>query len=516
MASGATWMVLFKLLERSIGLCSTIVLARLLVPEDFGLVALATAMIAALELLSAFSFDVLLIQKRQAERSHYDTAWTLNVLVGAVLSGLVLLLAGPAAQFYSEPRLAPVMWLLALAPLVGSLENIGVVAFRKEMQFRKEFAFLLAKKLVAVAVTISLAFTLRNYWALVAGIVTGRVVTTSLSYWVHPFRPKFSLAHGREMANFSTWMYLSNMASFVANKSSDFIVGKFAGPASLGVFSIAYEMSNLPTSELVAPINRAVFPGYAQLAGDASRLRDAYLRVIAVIALATIPAGVGIAATASVFVPLIFGPKWAEAVPLIGVLACFGLLQSLQNNCGSVYYALGRQRTNATILVAYDVLLVAALVSFTMRWGAIGAAFALLCSAAVMVPANIATVCRYLEIRPRAFFAVVWRPAAGAATMYGVLAWLERALDPGLAAAHLFAVLLVLVAMGAATYVATVAVLWRLNRAPAGAETDVLRMAQARLRRRPTPEPAPGSDAAAPQQLSARPTAPDSPGPAGL
>ena len=127
MAAGAAWMILFRLTERSIGFISTLILARLLVPDDFGLVAMATSILAALELLGAFSFDMALIQNQAATRKHYDTAWTFEVLFGVIKCALLLALSVPAAAFYGEPRITAVMQVLALCTLLQGFDNIGVV-----------------------------------------------------------------------------------------------------------------------------------------------------------------------------------------------------------------------------------------------------------------------------------------------------------------------------------------------------------------------------------------------------
>jgi O-antigen/teichoic acid export membrane protein len=220
MAHGAFWMVLFKLLERSIGLVSTVILVRLLLPADFGLVAMATSIIAVLELLGALNFDAALIQNPNAERRHYDTAFTFNVLFGSVCALLLLLLAWPAAGFYNEPRLTPVIAWLALSTWIGGFENIGVVAFRKNMRFDQEFKFLLAKKLIAFAVTVSLAFALRSYWALVVGMVTSRACGVVISYFSQAYRPRLTLSARHELLHFSRWLLLNNILFFLVQDSS--------------------------------------------------------------------------------------------------------------------------------------------------------------------------------------------------------------------------------------------------------------------------------------------------------
>ena len=137
MASGAAWMILVRLLDRSIGLVSTLILARLLVPADFGLVAMATAIGALLDILGGFSFDMALIQNPGAKRSHYDTVWTFNVLFGAFCAVAFIAIAAPAARFYNEGKLENVMYVLAIGYLLNGFSNIGTVDFRKELEFER-------------------------------------------------------------------------------------------------------------------------------------------------------------------------------------------------------------------------------------------------------------------------------------------------------------------------------------------------------------------------------------------
>jgi O-antigen/teichoic acid export membrane protein len=467
MAAGATWMVLLKLVERLVGLASIAVLARLLIPADFGLVALATAIVAVLEVLGAFSFDIALIQKRDASREHFDTAWTFNVIVGTVACGILLLLAPGIAAFYDEPRLAPVVLALSAAPLIGSLENIGVVAYRRDMEFHRDFKFLLTKKLLAVGLTLVLAVVLRSYWALVAGILAGRLAGTVLSYMIHEYRPRLSLSRRKELMGFSAWLLATNVASFVSNRSGDFIIGKTVGTAGLGVYGIASEISNLPTTELVSPINRAVFPGYAMMSHDRRVLSDGYFRVLGLIAAITIPAALGIAYTADVFVPLVFGSKWMEAIPLIKVIAFYGIIQALQNNIASVHYALGKPRIVTIMGIVYSAILVPALIVFSTRWGVMGAAYALLVVVALIAPINIYKVLDRLDAPFTDFLREVWRPALAGAGMCLAVHFLRTALGSSI---PLLWTLLLLMITGALTYALLLFGAWRVAGRPAGAE----------------------------------------------
>lgn len=474
LASGAAWMVLFKLAERTLGVISTLILARLLVPADFGLIAMATAFVAMLELLGAFGFDIALIHRQDATRAHYDTAWTFNVAVGALLAVAVVAASGPIAAFYREPAVQPLICTLALGSLAQGFENIGVVAFRKELAFDKEFRFQVAKKLAMFLVTVPLAFVLRSYWALAAGIVTGRVVSVFLSYRVHAYRPRLTLAAAADLARFSKWLLLNNVLAFARERAADFVIGRTHGSRALGLYNVSYEIANLPTTELVMPINRAVYPAYARMSGDAEVLRTGFLSVLAMIAFFTVPAGAGIAATAHLLAPVVLGHQWLDAVPLIELLALFGVTMSLQTNSYSVYLAIGKPHLQTAMSALFLLFMLPAMIELGVRYGAFGAAQACLFAGLAILPLNYATVMRHLRIGVAPVLRLLWRPLVAAAGMFwGVREFLALAAAPGYGLEGLVW-LIGAVVLGCGLYFALVLVLWRLAGRPAGAESAIL------------------------------------------
>src|SRR3546814_495782 len=172
MARGAAWMVALQSADRALGFVSILALARLLVPADFGLVALGMAVVGSLSAFSEFGFDLALIQNQSAERRHYDTAWTLTLLRGFLITGLLLLISEPNAEIMGDERLVELVYALALVPFIESFINIGIVDFRKNLVFRREFLYRLSSRLGGVVMTVPLAFFWRDYWALVVGQVT--------------------------------------------------------------------------------------------------------------------------------------------------------------------------------------------------------------------------------------------------------------------------------------------------------------------------------------------------------
>ena len=463
MARGAAWMMLASFSNRAVGLVSTLVLARLLVPADFGLVAMAISVIAIMELLTAFSFDSALVSNHSAPPEHYHTAWTLNIIFTACGTVVLMALAWPASVFYNDPRLFPVLAVIGGSLLFQAFENIGVVAFRKEMTFGREFTFMMGKRLAAVLVTIPTALLTHSYWALVVGMVAGRLTGVVLSYGMHPFRPHLSLQGWRELLRFSRWLLINNVLNLLNTRSTDFIIGKTGGATALGLYSLSYEISTLPTSEIVAPINRAVLPGYAQLSRERSELQRGYLDVMGAIALLALPASFGLAAVAELAVFVLLGPKWAATVPLVSVLAFYGALTALDSNSYPAYLVLGRPSIASGLAATRVAILLPALIVLTSQFGALGAAWSMLAVGCVLTPAGLLILFHLLQIRLRSFLAILWRPATSALSMFLVVRELMppdvATLSWRVSVVHLVA----LIAAGAVTYLGVLLLLWRLS-----------------------------------------------------
>ena len=469
MAKGIVWMVGARFADRFIGIISTLILARLLVPGDFGLVAMATAIGGILDLLGAFSFDLALIQNAQAERRHYDTVWTFNLLFGIACGLGLIALAGVAAGFYHEPRLQNVMYFLSLSYFITAFNNIGIIAFRKDLNFHREFAFVFIRRVVTFSVTIVGAFLLKSYWALLFGIAMGRFCNLVMSYTMHPYRPRLTLSAARELFSFSKWLLINNALFFMLHNGCTFIIGRLFGTTELGIYSVAYEIASLPSTELVAPINRATFPGFSKMQ-DTAEISAAYLKLFGMIFLTILPVGLGIAVVAEPMVLTALGAKWVAAIPLIQLLAIHGAVSATQGNNGTVWLAMGKPRDLTMLAAAFLAVLFPGLYYFLGRYGVVGAGYAYILANVATVPIGMYISQRLLGFRWTALLATVWRPLLGIACMIGAVSALEpytRAYLPLLR-------LLLESAAGALAYIAVILLTWQLARRPAGAETYLL------------------------------------------
>jgi len=467
-------MLLFRFAEKSLGLISTVVLARILIPEDFGLVAMAMSIISLVELASSFSFETVLIQQEEPTRAHYDTAWTLNVLFGACCALVMIALAKPAAGFYSELRLVAVVCVIASGWALQSLENVGVVDFRRQMDFRKEFAFLSLKKVVGFIVTIILAFTFRNYWALVAGMMAGRLTGVVSSYVMSPFRPRLGLSARRELFRFSSWLLVANIVNFAETRFAHFFVGRVEGPAPLGLFTIGSDFASLPTTELSAPINRAAFPGYSRLAGRRPELQSDVTIVIGMLGLSTIPAALGLMTLAEPLIRVVLGDKWMAMVPVLQVLVVAACLRAVMSNYHSVFLAVGRPHLTPVLEGCRVAVMVPLTFVLAEMHGLVGVAAAQAISMSVGFIASSIVLVRVLQLPWIAFATQLLRPALASLVMVAIVhmtsSWL---MQDAPAAARLA----VGVAVGVATFVVALGLVWLVSGRPPGAELTLLQWA---------------------------------------
>lgn len=460
--------------DRMLGLASTLILARLLVPADFGLVAMAMSVIAVVELATAFGFDLALIQSPNPERRHFDTAWTLTIALYCSCAVLIGLLAVPASAFYGDPRLVDVMLVIGAGWVLRGFENSGIAKFRRDMDFAKEFLFLAGQRFAGFIVAVTAAMVFRSYWALIAGMVTGRAVSLVLSYVMVSYRPRLDLSVARELLLFSKWLLLNNALLVGIVRFPHFLIGRLMGPQPLGLFTIAYDFATLPATELSAPVNRAAFPGYSRMVEDRIKFRETFLDVGALLILLALPASVGLAVIADPLVRVLLGEKWLEAIPIIPILAISAALVAASGNNGIAQLALGYAKLMTIQSFLRLLVLVVLSAVLAPAYGIMGVAVAELCGAAVVLLASYPVVFRYLSISTMDYWRRTWRCLIATAGMAVVVERVEAALGAGYDLGSALMKLSVGVGVGVGTYVILIVFLWWLCGRPDGAEKVVL------------------------------------------
>ncbi|MCC6716659.1 MAG: lipopolysaccharide biosynthesis protein [Acetobacteraceae bacterium] len=467
--SGTLWVVAARWGIRAIGMVSTVVLARLLTPADFGVVALAMLVVGLIEIFNETGLIIYIIRHPDPQRSHFDTVFTLQLIIGAVLCAAIFLAAPFGAAFFRTPAIEPVIQVLSLRSLMWGMENPGIIWFRRNMVFSKDFQYMVVNKLVAFVVTLAAAVVLRDYRALVIGILAGGVVALVQSYRMHPYRPRLSLAEVRQAWSFSFWMLLVHMLEFANTRIDEIIIGRVRSTTEMGYYHVGSDIAATPVQEVISPMTRVWVPAFARLARDPVALEATYRWVISAVGMLALSVGVGLALVADDFAVLVLGPQWLPAVPVIRILALAAAMAAMTIPLGSVLGATGDPRVVLSLAVVRTVLLVATMVPAALWYGlaevALGRAVAT--GVALMVSFTVFEVVAGLRLFTLARGLV--RPALAAVAMAGVVLAVQAML-PAWPLLRLAAS----VAAGAGSYVGVLLGLWLLAGRPAGVERDVV------------------------------------------
>lgn len=454
------WVLAFRIFDRAAGFVSILILARLLVPAHFGLVALATAVVALVELLGSLGLDTVLIQRRSPSKAHYDTAWTIQLAVAGVCAAVIAAAASSAATFLGQPTLESLIQVLAGATAIGGLTNIRMVQFRKHMRFDKEFLYLATRRLLTTAVTIVSAAVLRNEWALVIGILSGKCFGVFLSYRMRPYIPSLSLARLSEFRSASGWLLVIELVIYARTRASDFVLGRISGPAVVGTFNLANEVAMMTTTELAAAVNRAALPNFSAIPRHEDRLRR-FESVLGLLSLAVIPASAGLSACAQPIVDLLFGPNWTSAGPVLEIAAFAWGIGSLGSTLGTLMTAMGLFKWNSLHQVAVLAVMLPLLIAGTYLFGPIGAAWAFVVANCFYLLSGAVLLRMKTGFGLSRFARSLWRPAIAATLMWVLVDALRRSAQVDKQAHFGLAFLAMYVLAGVASY--TVAI-WLLNR----------------------------------------------------
>lgn len=367
-AIGAGWLITGRIFARLVGLCSTFILARILVPADFGLLAMALTFSQAVDGLTQVGIQDALVRSEHRDRDLYNTAFSLQI-VRNLLAGLVIAAgAYPASIYFKEPRLFPLILILALLSSLY-LENVGIVEFRREMRFSNQFVILAIPKIIQFCTTVLFAFTCRSYWALVAGLIASQTSYVILTYVMHPFRPAITFSRWRELVGFSFWTWLSSLARIVQQRVDPFLIGPRAGSAALGSYLVATEIGLLPVTELIAPIAAALFPGMAMAQREGRDSVNMAVQTMVSMLPVLMGLAISLSAASGYIVAVLLGEKWGNVQPLMAAITWGCLFLPLSRICSATLVARGEVRRDFFVVAVSSALRVGCIGFAVFFWG---------------------------------------------------------------------------------------------------------------------------------------------------
>lgn len=431
--SGVKWSSISQVGRQGMQLLTTVILARLLSPSDFGLVGMAMVVIGFVTIFKDLGTSAALIQRKELSEELLSGIFWVNVTFGLLATVVLALIAPVAANFYHEPRIIPILGLLSLTFFISGLSILQQAILEREMAFDK-----LAKvELFAIAsgsvVGIGTALLGAGVWSLVYQTIVVAVVTTILLWISSKWRPKI-IFHWAEVKSISS--YSLNLTGFQTfnyfSRNADYLlIGRYLGTQDLGYYTLAYRIMLYPLQSISSVLGRVMFPVFSQMQVDDERFRRAYLKVTGTIALVTLPMMLGLWVIAEPFVITVFGMQWKPVITLLIVLAPVGMVQSIGSTVGTIYQAKGRTDWMFRWGVAAGILVVIAFV-IGLQWGIIGVALAYTVTSLILTYPNFAIPFKLINLPMKHLWQALWRPFLCSLIMLMILFGLKTVLPENL------------------------------------------------------------------------------------
>jgi O-antigen/teichoic acid export membrane protein len=374
---GIAWSFASRAGSQLLQLGFLVVLARLVDPDEFGTIGMLVVFTGFAQALAVGGLNAALIHIQDATERHYSTAFWIQIALGVGFSALFFFASPLIAWFYSIPDLEPLTRLTSFIILIQAAGNVQSTRLVKEFDFRKlSMINILATVLSGIA---AVGFALHGYgvWALAWQSLAFTAITTGLLWNQAKWRPRFIFDRqaAAELARYGSYLVGFDAVNYWARNLDNLLIGKFLGAHELGIYSRAYQLMMLPISNFSSVIGNVMFPALAEVQTDLPRFKNLYVRATSMIALVTFPAMVGIAVLAEPFILTVFGPKWAEVVPVLKILSLVGLLQSIVHPVGWIFNSLGRTKAQFVLTIVLVPALVIAFI-IGVHFGLLGVAIA--------------------------------------------------------------------------------------------------------------------------------------------
>lgn len=446
--------------ERGAQFLRAIILAKLLTPHDFGLMGMALVVVFTAEALSQTGLNRAIVQKRGDPTGDLSTVWILSALRGLSLFAISWLLAPWVAMAFETPEVTDVLRWTALVFPIQALVNPAFFLLERELAFVSVAWPRLMGICFDLVVAVAASVVLRNVWGMVCGFLAGKIVYIASSYVARPWRPSLRFQWDRALAlyRYGRHVFRAAVVDCLVNQGDRALIGRVAGPESLGIYSLAARLASLPSTAGVQIVFRVAFPVFAQVQDDPTRLRNGFRRALELFAALIVPVCVGFWVTAEHLVPVLFSPKWIEMIPPFQVLSIAGAPMALYQLLRVVVSAIGRPDTAARASYLYLGLFAVPLYPAVMAWGAVGAAWCALVAGTLGMLFLFTSSLRLTGTPASHAVRAVTPAVAGGALMAGVLLLGQEALGFAPSAAWLATQ----VVAGAAIYLSTVAVADRM------------------------------------------------------
>jgi PST family polysaccharide transporter len=351
-------------------------------------------------------FSPAVVQRGELDREHLDTAFWTGIVTGAVLTALCAGLADPIARGFGDPRLAPVLRWLSLGFLIRGLSSTQQALLIRRLRFKQLAMRTLVAELCAGIVAVSLALAGYGVWSLVGQSLASGVFGVITLWGVSGWRPGFGFrwSHFNELSLFGANIVGFKLLTLLSQRVDALLIGSFLGASALGYYVVACKIYNSITKALTGVMDSVAFPIFSRLQGEPERMRRAFYEATQLTSLVTLPAFLGLAVIAPDILPFAFGEQWGPSVPVMQVIACVGVLDSLMGFNGSVLKAVGKPSWRLGI-AALEAATTSLAILLVVREGITAVALASGAVSVALYPVGFSAVRRSIGVEARRYAA---------------------------------------------------------------------------------------------------------------
>lgn len=402
-----------------LNLVALVILARILIPMDFGLVTIAAVIIGIITLFKDFGLSAAYIQRRTDEDEAADIVFWSNIALRLVLYAIAFVVAPFGAGFFGEPLVEPIIRVASLSFVIEAFASVHGARLTKTMQFKKIAIITVITSSVNTVSTVAFALAGFSYWSLVLGGLVGGPVNVALYWKMHRWRPRirFNKAVAKDMYTYGRDIVGINLMGFGVSNVDNFAIGKFVGSSGLGVYTLARRFGLYSGQNLVALLGRVLFPAYSKIQMQKERLKRGYMKTFYPVSMLSFPVAMGLAILSYEFAFYVLGPSWLEVEVPLQFLAFYGLFYSLSAVGSNIFLAVKRQDVPLKILAAELLVLLASLYPVTAIYGLVGVAVFVTLTIAVGSTASVIIVNRLLGVGGREVLRMVGIPLMSSIAM---------------------------------------------------------------------------------------------------
>jgi lipopolysaccharide exporter len=426
---GGGWVMLIRVFTQFLSFIRYIILARILMPEDFGLMGIAFLLIDTLDTFTNTGFQAALIQKKEKIDDYLNVAWTIGLIRAVILFSVVYFAAPLVVVAKVSPERVDIavniIRVMGIMLLLNSLSNIGTVYFSKDLRFNLKFMLDIPSTLLSIVVSVCVVYMYKTVWAIVIGKLSGVALRCVLSYCLAKHRPRLSLdmAKAGELWGFGKWIFSGTILGFLMTQGDDIFVLGYLGAFSLALYQMAYKFASVPATEISNVVSHVAFPAFSKIQDDIPRLREAYLKILQVTSFLSMPVGGLIVILSPDFVRLFLTDKWILIILPMQILAVQGILRSLGTLRGPLFKALGRPEIGTKLLSLRLVLFAILIYPLTKLWGISGTSLSIVLVSIIVYPIGFFVSRRLIQAKTKQLLKPIVVPLASTLVMIASI-WL--------------------------------------------------------------------------------------------